>query len=224
MEKALAQGPGSGTGCPSSSPASGFPCRRSLPESLGSPWEGAASRARPGRGLGGGEAARAWGAGTSAKRGAARVILQVQEVSSQVLTHNNSEQGEECARGREGEAERESCGCRRPQAPAPGGRVAARGTAGGTRGARVGRCALAPPRPMVRGGHPGRRRVRGRAQRRSRCQATCCPPASLCLTPAYPHQRSPVETAAASAPRRPRAHSSRVQPSPGSPRRMAVLS
>jgi hypothetical protein len=68
------------------------------------------------------------------------------------------------------------------------------GPAPGLGGARVGRSALAPPRPMARGSHPGRRRVRGRAQRRSGCQASC-PPASLCLTPAHPHQCSPVETA-----------------------------
>lgn len=101
--------------------------------------------------------------------------------------------------------------------------MAPRGTGSGTRGAKVGRSALAPPRPMVRSSHPGRRGVRGRAQRRSRCQASC-PPASLCLTPAHPHPRSPAETPAAPALRRPRAHSPASPAESRPPRRVVALS
>ncbi|XP_036176859.1 putative HTLV-1-related endogenous sequence [Myotis myotis] len=76
---------------------------------------------------------------------------------------------------------------------------------------------------MVRSSHPGRRGVRGRAQRRSRCQASC-PPASLCLTPAHPHPRSPAETPAAPALRRPRAHSPASPAESRPPRRVVALS
>lgn len=94
-------------------------------------------------------------------------------------------------RGRDGKGrQRQGCRCRRPQ----GSALVGRGAGSGTRRARVGRSALARPRPMTRGSHPGRRRVRGRAQRRSG-RRTGRHSASLSLTLAHPHQRSPAETA-----------------------------
>lgn len=65
-------------------------------------------RGRGAAGLGGGEADSA-GAKAPARSGERKLLcLQVQEVSSQVLTHNNSEQGEECGagKGREGRKEK----------------------------------------------------------------------------------------------------------------------
>lgn len=53
---------------------------------------------------------------------------------------------------------------------------------------------------MTRGSHPGRRRVRGRAQRRSGWR-TGRHSASLSLTLAHPHQRSPAEPARLRCPR-----------------------
>lgn len=51
-------------------------------------------------GLGGGEAGSA-GAKAPAQSGELKLFsLQIQEVPSQVLTHNNSEQGEECGAGK----------------------------------------------------------------------------------------------------------------------------
>lgn len=51
-------------------------------------------------GFGGGVAGSA-GAKAPARSGEHKLFsLQVQEVSSQVLTHNNSEQGEECGAGK----------------------------------------------------------------------------------------------------------------------------
>lgn len=94
-------------------------------------------------------------------------------------------------RGRDGKGRlRQGCCCRRPQGPA----LAGRGAGSGTRRARVGRSALAGPRPMARGSHRGRRRVRTRAQRRSGWRAGRHS-ASLSLTLAHPHQRSPAEPA-----------------------------
>lgn len=94
-------------------------------------------------------------------------------------------------RGRDGKGRlRQSCCCRRPQGPA----LAGRGAGSGTRRARVGRSALAGPRPMARGSHRGRSRVRARAQRRSGWRAGRHS-ASLSLTLAHPHQRSPAESA-----------------------------
>lgn len=95
-------------------------------------------------------------------------------------------------RGRDGKGRLRQgcCCCRRPQGPA----LAGRGAGSGTRRARVGRSALAGPRPMARGSHRGRRRVRTRAQRRSGWRAGRHS-ASLSLTLAHPHQRSPAEPA-----------------------------
>lgn len=94
-------------------------------------------------------------------------------------------------RGRDGKGRlRQGCCCRLPQGPA----LAGRGAGSGTRRARVGRSALAGPRPMARGSHRGRRRVRARAQRRSGWRAGRHS-ASLSLTLAHPHQRSPAEPA-----------------------------
>lgn len=93
-------------------------------------------------------------------------------------------------RGRDGKGRlRQSCCCR-PQGPA----LAGRGAGSGTRRARVGRSALAGPRPMARGSHRGRSRVRARAQQRSGWRAGRHS-ASLSLTLAHPHQRSPAESA-----------------------------
>lgn len=104
-----------------------------------------------------------------------------------MLTHS-LKQGEECGAGKG--RQRQGCRCRRPQGPA----LVGRGDGSGTRRARVGRSALARPRPMARGSHPGRRRVRGRAKRRSGWR-TGRHSASLSLPLAHPHQRSPAEPA-----------------------------
>ena len=96
MEKALAEGPGAGTGFPSF--ASSFSSRVPAGQSLyaGKSVSGRAQRWSGGAaGFAGGEAGSA-GAEAPARSGERKLLsLQVQEVFSQVLTHNNSEQGEE---------------------------------------------------------------------------------------------------------------------------------
>lgn len=102
MEKALAEGPGAGTEFPS---FSFFSSRVSSGQSL-------SSRREPRLGVGpnegvegrwGSEAARLGPLGQRHRHevGERKLFsLQVQGVSSQVLTHNNSEQGEECGAGK----------------------------------------------------------------------------------------------------------------------------
>lgn len=188
MEKALAEGPGAGS--PSSLPLPPPPsppgCR---PGSSSLHAGNGVSGSGPDEWRAGGVRRRCgWvrgSKGTGTKWGA-QVILPASSRSLQPSADTQQQRAGGGVRGREGKGERQSWCCRCPQGPVPAGRVAPRGTGSGTRGSRVGRSALAPPRPMVRSSHPGRRRVRGRAQRRSRCQASC-PPASLCLIPAHPH-------------------------------------
>lgn len=186
MEKALAEEPGAGSELPSSA---------SSPPGAGRQFLSSRGERRLGVEPGGAEGRRG---SEAARRGppgqrhgtpwGAQVTLPASSRSLQPSADTQQRRAGGGVRGRDGKAERKSRCCRRPQEPAPAGRVAPRGAGAGTRGARVGRSALAPPRPMARGSHPGRRRVRGRAQRRSRCRASC-PPASLCLPPALPHQR-----------------------------------
>lgn len=66
----------------------------------GTAYRGRAQKSGGPTGFGGGTA-RSTGAKAPARSGEHKLFsLQVQEVSSQVLTHNNSEQGEECGAGK----------------------------------------------------------------------------------------------------------------------------
>lgn len=123
-------------------------------------------------------------------------------------------------RGRDGKGrQRQGCRCRRPQGPA----LVGRGTGSGSLRARVGRSALARPRPMARGSHPGSRRVRRRVQRRSGWR-TGRHSASLSLTLAHPHQRSPAEPARLRRPGVLGRILQPVQPRPGPPNRVTSRS
>lgn len=102
MEKSLAEGPGAGNGLPSLAASfSPVPISKSSSPREQLPGVGPCGGVERPRGS---EAARGWGRPLGAKAPARSrerklLSLQVQEVSSQVLTHNNSERGEECGAG-----------------------------------------------------------------------------------------------------------------------------
>lgn len=102
MEKALAEGPGAGTEFPS---FSFFSSRVPSGQSLSSPGNRVSGLGPAKEWRAGGVRRRRgwvrWGKGTGNQVGERKLFsLQVQGVSSQVLTHNNSEQGEECGAGK----------------------------------------------------------------------------------------------------------------------------
>lgn len=188
MEKTLSERPEAATGLRLpffASSFSGCSPRREPSVSWGGP-----SRPRN-REVTGLEAARLDppGENTGAKWGA-QVTLPASSRSLQPSADTQPQAGGG-VRGRDGKGRLgQGCCCRPPQGPA----LAGRGAGSGTRRARVGCSALAGPRPMARGSHRGRRRVPARALRRSGWRAGRHS-ASLSLTLAHPHQRSPAEPA-----------------------------